>query len=210
VGSELAGSLDVYCEIGKFYEPFFAGLPIKVAVMGGQNSIAYNANFANCIDVYGLTDNYIAHLPLTKRMRICHEKVAPDDYLFNRGVHLEFFGVTGKPPENFTFNVAAIEIAQFHSWQLMKVINYDNEIMTELYKRLKAAGIRSIIPVYAGVMSYYLKEVVPQLRSDEVATDYKILQDLYFKKYPDRKMQDQLLDSIAKKKKEESVQSNIR
>ena len=210
VGGEMVGSLDVYCDIGKYYEPFFQGLPIKVAIMGGQNSIAYYANFANCIDIYGLTDSYIAHLPITKRGRIGHEKEAPDDYLLRRGVHLEFFGITGQPPEDFAFNVAAIEIPQFHSWQLIKVINYDDSIMAELYRRFSAAGIHAIVPVYAGVMSYYLNSIVPKLHSDDVETDYKILQYLYFNKHPDQKVQNQLLDSIAKKKKQESLKTNIK
>jgi hypothetical protein len=207
VEGEMRGSLDVYCDIGKFYEPFFAGLPIKVAIMGGQNSIAYYANFPNCIDVYGLTDSYIAHLPITKRGRIGHEKVATDEYLENRGVHLEFFAVSFKPPETFGFDVAVLEIPQFHSWQIVKVINYDKHIMTELDKRFKAAGIKAILPVYEQVVPYYLKELMPKLSSEDVAGDYKLLQSLYFKKYPDPVVERQMLDYIAAKKIVESGKS---
>jgi hypothetical protein len=210
VGAEPVGSLDTYVNIGKLLAPIFEGLPVKVVIMGGQNSIAYYADFANCIDIYGLTDSYIAHLPITKRGRIGHEKEAPSEYLLKRGVNLQFFGLTGKPPEYFTFNVVGIEIPQFQCWLLIKIINYDKHIMQEFYTRLGKASIKAIVPVYEGVMPYYLKEIMPKLHSEEAATDYKMLQNLYFKKYPDQKMQDQLLDSIARKKKEESVRANIK
>ena len=161
VDGEMVGSLDFYWDIGKYYEPFFEGLPVKVAILGGQNSIAYNANFANCIDVYGLTDNYIAHLPITKRGRIGHEKEAPDEYLLKRGVNLEFFAVSIKQPETYTFDVAIFAIPQHNAWQLAKIINYDKAIMTELDKRFKAAGIPVVLPLYERVMPNDLKVIMP-------------------------------------------------
>jgi hypothetical protein len=205
VGNEMVGSLDVYCDIGKFYEPFFEGLPVKVAIMGGQNSIAYNANFNNCIDVYGLTDNYIAHLPITKRGRIGHEKEAPFDYLLKRGTHFEFFGVTIKQPETYSFDVAVLAIPQHNAWQLVKIINYDKAIMTELDKRFKAAGIPAVLPVYETVMPNFLKDILPTLTSDQAQKYYTDLQDLYFKKYPDPPVERQILDYIDLKKKQEQV-----
>src|SRR5207249_10248364 len=38
VDGAVRGSLDTYREIGKFYEPFFQGIPVKAAISGGQNS----------------------------------------------------------------------------------------------------------------------------------------------------------------------------
>jgi hypothetical protein len=72
--------------------PFFEGLPAVVAIYGDEVGLAYYARLPNAIEAHtGLTDAYVAHLPLARRGRVGHEKLAPLDYLVEkRGALLTF------------------------------------------------------------------------------------------------------------------------
>lgn len=60
-------------------------------VRGGQASLAYYARFPVALEYYGLTDRVVAHLPApVERGRPGHEKMAPPEYLYERGVNLRF------------------------------------------------------------------------------------------------------------------------
>ncbi|MDP4219052.1 MAG: hypothetical protein Q8916_01615 [Bacteroidota bacterium] len=195
------GSLDVYCDIGKYYEPFFEGLPVTVAITGAQNMIAYYANFHTCINEYGLTDKFIAHMPITGRGRIGHEKMAPEEYLIKRGVQLQFFSVVQKLPEQRSWDMAAFEIPEYGIWQIAKVFVYDKPIMDELFRRFRAAGIRAMLPKYEMIMPLYLNTTMPSLPVEQVKEDYESFKRLYFNRYPDPAAQKRIEDYIAQKSK---------
>jgi hypothetical protein len=66
---------------------YFEGLPVRVAIIGSQASLAYLARPAVAIEAQtGLTDRWIAHQPLARRGRVGHEKIAPVSYLLSRKV----------------------------------------------------------------------------------------------------------------------------
>jgi hypothetical protein len=194
------GSMDVYSDIGKYYQQFFEGLPVKVAITGAQNMIAYYADFPTCINEYGLTDKYIAHLPITKRGRIGHEKMAPEDYFVKRGVQFQLFAVTQKLPETGSYDMAVFEIPEYGLWQLVKVITYDKDVVDELLKRFRAAGNRSMLPKYEFIMPNYLEKIMPTLPPSQVAEDYMGFKRLYFDRYPDSSAQRRIEAYIATKK----------
>ena len=194
------GSMDVYSDIGKYYEPFFAGLPVTVSITGAQNMIAYYANFRTCILEFGLTDNFIAHMPITHRGRIGHEKMAPEEYLIKRGVQLQLFAVVPKIPENRSWDMAAFEIPEFGIWQIAKVLVYDKPIIDELFRRFRAAGIRVMLPKYEMIMPLYINNTMPSLPVEQVKDDYESFKRLFFNRYPDPVAQKQIEDYIAQKK----------
>jgi len=66
---------------------FFAGLPVRIAIVGSQAELAYFARPAVAIEAQtGLTDHWIARQPLKERGRVGHEKLAPVSYLMSRKV----------------------------------------------------------------------------------------------------------------------------
>jgi hypothetical protein len=194
------GSLEVYSEIGKYYESLFAGLPVIVAIPGAQNMIAYYANFQTCINEYGLTDSYIAHLPITSRGRIGHEKKAPDEYLKRRGVQFELSAVVGSLPETPSYVLAAFAIPQLDVWQVMRVVNYDKPVIDELYRRVREAENRCLLPKYEILMPSYINNVMQTLPLKQVEEDYKGFQEYYFEKYPDSQAQGIIERYIALKR----------
>src|ERR1043166_4286671 len=66
---------------------YFEGLPVRIAIIGSQASLAYLARPAVAIEAQtGLTDHWIAHTPPARRGRVGHEKLAPVSYLLSRKV----------------------------------------------------------------------------------------------------------------------------
>jgi hypothetical protein len=59
-------------------------VPIAVT---GAGAVPYYTGWTT-IDILGLNDEYVAHLPLTRRGRLGHERRAPYEYLVQRGVVL--------------------------------------------------------------------------------------------------------------------------
>jgi hypothetical protein len=80
--------LELQSQYGKFISKYFQNLPVSVLI--SFPCFAYYERFSTCIDCYGLTDKYIAHLPLEKRTRPGHEKKAPLEYLEQRKVNFNF------------------------------------------------------------------------------------------------------------------------
>lgn len=70
---------------------YFAEVPVRIAIVGGQAMLAYYARPEVAIEaVTGLTDRWIAHQPLAQRGRVGHEKLAPVSYLLSRRVDFVF------------------------------------------------------------------------------------------------------------------------
>ena len=202
LGGTKRGSLDVYSEVGKFDELLFAGLPVTMAIPGAQNMVAYYGNFPTCINEFGLTDSYIAHLPITAHGRIGHEKKAPEEYLIKRGVQFELGTILAKIPETPSYTLAAFELPESGVWQTMRVVSYDKAVIDELHRRVSAVGGRCLLPKYEVIMPSYINQVMQTLPVEQVEEDYKGFTDFYFKKYPDPQAQRIIETYIAKKKAE--------
>jgi hypothetical protein len=73
--------------IGEQLRAITAGTDARVVIYGGQAVLAYYGAFPLVIEgSTGLTDEYIAHLPIGQRSRIGHEKHAPAEYLYRRRI----------------------------------------------------------------------------------------------------------------------------
>ena len=58
------------------------GLQVRAAMYGAGARVAYRAQYPVVVEAQtGLTDAYVAHLPLQGRRRVGHEKSAPPEYL---------------------------------------------------------------------------------------------------------------------------------
>jgi hypothetical protein len=88
-GSDGRNMIETYRYVGEGLARYFEGTNVRV-LLGGQACLGYYGRFAYCLEHWGLTDAYVAHLPVERRSRPGHEKVAPMEYLIRRGVHIEF------------------------------------------------------------------------------------------------------------------------
>jgi hypothetical protein len=89
--------------LGERLKNLTKGTDTRVAIYGMQAMLAYYAEFPVAIEgEAGLTDKYVAHLPLRKRSRIGHEKRAPVEYLRERGVDFVFAWPGPIPPIGFS------------------------------------------------------------------------------------------------------------
>ncbi len=196
------GAQDVYSEIGKYLRPFFQGLPLTVAIPGAENMIAYYADIPICINFYGLTDSYIAHLPVLSRDRIGHEKKAPWSYLESRHVDFELGHVFLNGPKQLELNVVAFEIPGLDVWLLAKMVTYDSSTMDELWRRFRAAHNKSVLPNYDKLIPYYIKDDLPNQTLDVIENIYASYCQLYFNRYPDSSLQRPFEARIAELKRD--------
>ncbi|MCC6275594.1 MAG: hypothetical protein IT569_07040 [Leptospiraceae bacterium] len=123
-------SVEKLTEKLKAWRNIFVESKIKIAFGGAQAIFAYYTESPLAIEAEtGLTDYYIAHLPLEKRGRIGHEKRAPLFYLKARGVHIHL-----NPPEELNSpDYKTIRIKAFPGY--WKIINPDVNVMRNLSKQ---------------------------------------------------------------------------
>jgi hypothetical protein len=190
------GNMEAYTLIGKFLEPFFKGLPITVAIPGSMNMIAYYADLPMEINEYGLTDAYIAHLPLSTRGHIGHEKKAPEDYLLKRHVNFEILSVTPNLPEP-SYNLIAFEIPELGVWQLARLVTYDKPLMNELASRFRTAGTRCVLPLFERILPDYIEQEMPRTPLAQLKDDYAGFRQYYFDRYPDSILQHRFEQRIS-------------
>lgn len=157
-------------EIGEALAVYFAGTNVKV-VEGGQASLAYYGRFKTCIDRYGLTDAYVAHLPIEKRSRPGHEKIAPVDYLIGRGVQFEFL----RPPfRNDPYRLIYFRVGE----QVVRgcLFTYDREIMRHLRERFPEE-VKSVD--FEAYLDAWLRRL-PSMPLEEARREYEGFREFYF------------------------------
>ncbi len=199
------GIMDACSQIGQYLEPYFRGLPVTVAIPGAMNMIAYYANFQTCINEYGLTDAYIAHLPITVRGHIGHEKRAPDEYLQWRNVAFELDKIVPKLPDQLEFDVIAFSIPDLGLWEFAREITYNKSIMDELDKRFLQSNNPSKIPVLEHIISYYVEHTMPTRSLTVLQDDYARCKTEYFDRYPDTSLQHQIEARIVELKQDSAA-----
>lgn len=151
---------------------FFQGLPIRVAFLGTEARIMYEADVAIAIESEtGLTDRTVAHQTLAQRGRIGHEKRASPSYLIDqRKAH---FMLTPGGPEltgaDKVVTPQAIHFGPIDAW----ILYWDPPVMEELARRgAKFSDIRVTLDRYIQHMN---------TKSDaEVKSDYEKFRRFYF------------------------------
>jgi len=156
-------------EKGGILKRYLKGTDAKVVIFGSQAMLAYYAEFPTVIEgESGLTDEYIAHLPVKERTRPGHEKLAPMDYVFKRGVNFVFaFGLWNPPlPTDFR----DIRFGEIRGG----IIVYNRDIMNKLktYDEIKFVDFEKFL-------DNYIQEI-PSAPRSYLLTDYNFFKDYYF------------------------------
>jgi hypothetical protein len=110
------------------------GLPVRVAIAGAQARLAYEADLPVAIEASaGLTDAYVAHLPLLERGRVGHEKQAPLSYLIDqRRVH---FVIGGSRIFEDSLRAYAPAFTMRYRSLRATLLTWDPAVMSELRRR---------------------------------------------------------------------------
>jgi hypothetical protein len=150
----------------------FAGTHATVLVQGAQASLAYYSQFPIAIERWGLTDVYIAHLPLEHRTRPGHEKVPPAEYLYKRKV-------------NFRLHFQPLRyVPQYTLFQLGNmygdILIYDRELM----EHLKTCRNARFLDFPIWLAQTYIPSIDPALRNRHII-DWNQFQHFYFNHNPD-------------------------
>ncbi len=167
--------MDEDVEFGRFLRPYFEGLDATV-LLKGRACIGYYAGFKTCIENFGLTDEYIAHLPVEERSRPGHEKEAPHQYLVERGVDFVFNGQT-----QF---LARARIQEFTWFELpggreerVQLITYDADLISTLSRRMGDAFRYTNFPSF---LDNYIVTELPRKSRLQFLAEYMIFRDFYF------------------------------
>ena len=164
-------------QAGLILRPYFDGLPVRVAFLGGEARLVYYARPQVAIESQtGLTDRFLARRPLAARGRPGHEKVAPLSYLLDqRAVHFAFnplaervLGLSGAiPPEPVRFGPVS-----------GRILTWDPALMDSLRRR--GAQFQDFPAQLDGVLRR-----LPQLPDAEVSAAYAGIKSFYFEHVSD-------------------------
>jgi hypothetical protein len=159
-------------DIGKAFAPYFRDLDVTV-LLRGQACLAYYAQFSRCISSEGLTDRYIARLPLEKRGRPGHEKTAPIDYLIQEGVDLVFRRMV-MPDQDFR-RVLFQVLGNRTQWA--QLVTYDRKLIEQLQRRW---GDKIRYTNFEAYLDDYIETKLASRSREEVLADFAEFQKYYF------------------------------
>jgi hypothetical protein len=114
---------------GRILNHFLADLPLRVEIGGAQCQVAYHSELPFVVDGHGLTNATIARLPIERRGRPGHEKVAPVELLRRLGVH---FSTAREPNEYSGLALGPVRLA---------ILRYERPVMELLRSRRGARFI---------------------------------------------------------------------
>ena len=141
----------------------------------GQAGTGYYAGFKTCIEYYGLTDRYIAHMTLEGRSRVGHEKRAPLDYVIERGG--DFLFSRKWPYSDSPENYRRIAFRLARRGATGYLITYDAELIRALAGRF---GEAFEYMDFEELMDWYIDTKLPQISYDELSKDYEEFRGFYF------------------------------
>ncbi len=174
-------------EQGEKLREYIQGLDIQVAFRGQHAMQVYYSEVPVAIEAAtGLTDEYIAHLPLTTRGRPGHEKTAPLDYLNSRGVEFMLVGIG--TPGSLADSLTQISFGGY----MARILQYNGAVMEKLrkYPDVKFMDIPA-----------FLDEWIPQipyLPAVVAKNSYEFFQDFYFRATPDPDRLQRFSDAMKK------------
>ncbi len=159
---------------GEILRGYLSDTDAKVLIYGSQAMLAYYAEFPTVIEGHnGLTDEYIAHLPVNERRRPGHEKTAPQEYLLRRGINFLFdFGLWKTPPSGELREIYFDDIRA-------TIIVYNRNLM----RRLKIYPEVSFSD-FERFLDEYIENQSSSSRSG-ILSDYKFFKQYYFNHNPD-------------------------
>lgn len=177
-------------QLGNGFKNYFEGQNVRVLIMGAQACLAYYAGFDYCIENFGLTDSYIAHLPLKERGRPGHERSAPDNYLIAQKTDF----VLGSFPQEYS-DFQYIEFKMPNRYYQGTIITYNKDLLKHLIE--KHPGEISFID-FEKYLDDYIKEIKSK-PAEQVKLDYKKFNDYYFSRNNDPAREKYFIDILNKK-----------
>lgn len=184
-----ASTFDLEKKFGLIAAEYFKGLDVTV-VLKGQAALGYYGKFKTCIECYGLTDEYIAHMPLKSRSRVGHEKEAPYDYLIERGTDFQFGRKQYKRQvyRIVKFNMGVVTVEA-------ELLTYDKELITALASRF---GKRMEYVDFEKMLDWYIQNRMPDLSHDQLKSDYEEYKEFYFMHNDDGGRESIFLDALER------------
>ena len=151
------------------YRETFSAANMKIAFGGSQALFAFYLNPSLAVEsATGLTDQWIAHRKISARGRVGHEKEAPIEYLRQRKVHLDIFGLKETPKRDYS----KFQIPRFPYpfW----IVCYDRE----LFRFLKKTG-KFHFQDFEEYLDVYIADIKNKSRT-QIRKDYAEFQEYYF------------------------------
>lgn len=171
---------------GLILKRYLSHLDVSAGFDGTKAIVIYYSEIPTAIEcITGLTDEYIAHLPLDRRGRPGHEKQAPVEYLVERGVNFMF--TTFPPEQNAESQLKMISIAGVPA----AVVTYQNDVMNALKEHREVSFVD---------FPTFLDGIIRQGASiprEELARDYEFFKEYYFDHNDDPVRKKALEDLIA-------------
>jgi len=178
---------------GLTLRPYFSGLPVRLAIVGSQATLAYYAHPAVVIEGgAGLTDRWIARQPLAKRGRVGHEKMASVSYLLRRKAHFtvrHFAAVTLGLDASLPVAVIAFDTIPG------RILHWDPEVLDEMRRR--GAGFGDI----PGEIDRFATRL-DQLTDDQVRDAFGLLRRFYFDHVRDPARERPFLERLERAKRD--------
>jgi hypothetical protein len=170
--------------------PLLEGLDTRVAFFSAQARFVYRARIPVAIECEtGLTDAFIAHQPLDKRLRVGHEKKAPPSYVVGvRKAHVAYVSrfAEGSPFERYIPSVP-IDVGGV----TMQLLHWDPTFVAALRSR----GVE--VPDYPTL----LDAAAPRLEQMDFETarlEHERARHFYFDFVPDPARERPFLDRLAR------------
>lgn len=165
---------------GNYLRPLFDGLDVRLGIGGGHANLAYRAHVPTAIEVAaGLTDAYIAHLPLPPRGKVGHERpwTLYPDYLLRRRVHFMLdlsYGTGGlvDAGRDIIFPASPVPLPA-------RICVYDRELMRELRRREPDPKKLRFVDFEAFLDTQYIPLLAQKNKAD-VAKDFAGFRQFYF------------------------------
>lgn len=166
--------IDAMRHAGHALGALFAGLDVRIGIGGSHANLAHRSKVPVAVEcVAGLTDAYIAHLPIAKRSVVGHERGWQGyvDYLVDvRRLHIHFdlSFATGEPAVDPYRDLVFPTIPA-------RLVTYDRKLLQELRRREP----NLLCADFEAVLDRYLAEL-PQQDLATVRRDYQAFTRFYF------------------------------
>ncbi|MDH4157981.1 MAG: hypothetical protein OEW00_11975 [candidate division Zixibacteria bacterium] len=180
-----AEKIDDNRQTGLQLKKYLSGTEARVAYYGAHAMFVYYSEVPLAIESdAGLTDEYIAHLPLDHRGRVGHEKKAPMQYLYEREVN--FWFKTTLPTRGAWDKVRQISFGDYEAY----IFIYENEVMDKLKEHdgVSFVDFPDFLDNYIGRMA--------DLDDSRVRRDYNFFKMYYFDHNDDREREKPFVERL--------------
>jgi len=180
---------------GELLEPCFRDLDVTVVLIGNC-CLGYYGRFKTCIEYFGLTDEYIARLPVEKRGRAGHEKHATEEYLVHRKADFILGNKWPFSDEILAFRRFAIDTPDIRAEG--DFITYNKDLILALKERF---GESFEYTDFEGLLDGYIETTLGKAEYQQLRRDYEDAKNYYFLHYDDKAREIPFLNKLRELEK---------